>query len=423
MIKAHGWLPPEQRVVVTGMGAITPNGLDMPTAWTNIRDGRSGIGCITLFDTSEFRVKIAGEAWGFDPLNYMSAKEARRADRNVQFALAATDEAVHRAGLVIGSHNVDDIGVYIGSSAGGIWTYVRQQAVLNARGPHALSPLLIPMIVVDSAAAQVGIRLGVRGPNLGLASACATSLDAIGLALEAIRRGDARAMIAGGTDAVVTRLGIGGLDRLNALSRRNGDPAGASRPFDAARDGFVLSEGAVILVLESLEHALERGAEPLAELRAYAATSEGLYFVAPDETGLGPARCMTRALSKARLRPQDVGYINAHATGTLIGDPIEAAAIRQVFDAHIDRVAVSSTKSATVHLLGAAGALATAATILALREGCLPPTINLADPDPACALNHLANVPKPADARVALVPGYGFGGHNACLVVTRWDSG
>ena len=417
----HHWLPPEKRVVVTGLGAITPNGLSMTATWENVRCGRSGIGCINLFDTSDFRVKIAGEAWGFDALDYLSLRDARRADRNVQFALVASDEAVRQSGFVIDAHNADEVGVYIGSGAGGVWTYVRQQEVMNARGPGAVNPLLIPMLVVNSAAQQVGIRLGARGPNLGLASACATSIDAIGMALETIRRGDALAMIAGGSEAAISELGVAGFDRLNALSRRNDDPPGASRPFDSARDGFVLSEGGVAMVLESLAYARKREAVPLAEVRSYAATFEGLHFVTPDKTGASAARCMTRALSKAHLAPEEVHYISAHATGTSVGDPIEAAAIKAAFGDHASSLAVSSTKSTTGHLLGAAGALATGLTIRALSEGCLPPTINLTDPDPACDLAHIANVARAVDARVALVPSYGFGGHNSCLVVARWD--
>ena len=422
MMYKQEWLPAEQRVVVTGMGAITPNGLDMPTTWRKVRDGCSGIGRITLFDTSAFRVHIAGEAWGFDARDYMTVKEARRADRNVQFAIAACIEALQQADLAIGPDNADDIGVYVGSSAGGIWTYTQQQAILNAQGPRALSPLLIPMIVVDSAAVQIGIRWGVHGPNLGMASACASGLDAMGLALETIRRGDAKVMITGGTDAVVNELGIGGLDRLGALSHRNDDPAGASRPFDASRDGFVLGEGGVVMILESLAYARERGAMPLAEIRSYAATSEGMNFVAPDASGSGAIRCMTRALEKAHLSPKAVDYINAHATGTPVGDPIEVTAIRAILGEHWERVAVSSTKSTTGHLLGAAGALAAALTITAMREGCIPPTINLSNPDVECDVRHVANVAEQTEAEVALVANYGFGGHDSCVVISKWDA-
>ena len=413
------WLPPAQRVVVTGMGAVTPNGLDMPSTWASVRDGESKIGPITLFDVSDYRVKIAGEAHGFDPLNYMSRKEARRADRFVQFALVAADEAVRQANLDT-SQGPDEIGTYIGSGAGGIKTYQTQQDILDTRGPRGVNPFLIPMIVTDSAAVQVGIRLGIRGPNLGMSSACSTSLDAVGLAMETIRRGDAQVMIAGGSEAAVNSLGISGFDQLRALSRRNDDPEGASRPFDRGRDGFVLSEGAVVLVLESLAHARMRGAQPLSEIRSYAATSDARHLTAPDIEGTGGARCMSRALTKACLTPDAVEYINAHATGTPVGDPIEVHSIQQALGEHATRVAVSSTKSVTGHLLGAAGALAIALTAHALRDGYLPPTINLSDPDPECDISHVANTARQSDAQVALVPSYGFGGHNSCVVVTKW---
>jgi 3-oxoacyl-[acyl-carrier-protein] synthase II len=414
------WLPPEQRVVITGMGAVTPNGLDMSSSWANVRDGCSGIRPITLFDVSDYRVKIAGEAHGFDPLNYMTRKEARRADRFVQFALAAADEAVGHARLDTSQHP-DEIGAYIGCGAGGIKTYQAQQAILDSRGPRLVNPLLVPMIVTDSAAVQVGIRLGVRGPNLGMSSACSTSLDAVGLALETIRRGDAQVMIAGGAEAAVNSLGISGFDQLNALSRRNDDPEGASRPFDRDRDGFVLSEGAVILVLESLAHARLRDAEPLAEVRSYAATSDARHLTAPDIDGTGGARCMARALNKACLAPDAVEYINAHATATPVGDPIEVHGIKAALGDHVQKVAVSSTKSVTGHLLGAAGAAAIAFTTAALGEGVLPPTVNLDNPDPECDLQHVANVARKTNAQVALVPSYGFGGHNSCAVVTKWN--
>ncbi len=413
------WLPPEQRVVITGMGAVTPNGLDMATTWAGVRNGKSEIRRITRFDVSDYRVKIGGEAHGFDPLNYMSAKEARRADRFAQFAAAAADEAVKQARLDT-SQNPDEIGVYIGSGAGGIESYQVQQAVLDTRGPRGVSPLLVPMIVNDSAAVQVGIRLGVRGPNLAMSSACSTSVDTVGLSMETIRRGDAQVMIAGGAEAAVNSLGISGFDQLHALSRRNDDPQGASRPFDQDRDGFVLSEGAVVLVLESLAHARLRGSESLAEIRSYAATSDARHLTAPDTEGTGGARCMLRALTKACLTPEHVEFINAHATGTPLGDPIEVHAIKTVLGEHTHRVAVSSTKSVTGHLLGAAGALAIAVTGIALREGLLPPTINLTNPDADCDLAHVANTSLETDAQVALVPSYGFGGHNSCVVVTKF---
>jgi len=404
--------------VITGMGAITPNGLDMASTWRGVVEGRSGIRPITLFDTSDFAVKIAGEAHGFDPRALLSAKQARRADRYVQMAVAAAVEAVGQSGVSVGAHNAFDVGVYLGCGAGGIWTYIREKEALDARGPRGLSPMLIPMIVTDSGSVQIGMALGARGPTLGMSSACSTSVDAVGLALETLRRGDAKVMIAGGSEAAVNELGIGGFDRLKALSQRNGDPAGASRPFDSGRDGFVLSEGAVVLVLETLAHARARGAEPLAELRSYAATSDGAHLTAPDPQGTGALECMRRSLRKAQLSPADVDYVSAHAPGTPLGDPVEAAALRTLLGERTDRVPVSAIKSTSGHLLGGAGALAVAVTACALREGRLPPTINLSDPDPSCPLLHVAHEAKATEAHVALVPSYGFGGHNRCITVT-----
>ncbi len=409
------WRRPEERVVITGLGAITPNGLDMPSTWDSVSNGRSGIGPITLFDTERFGVSFGGEATGFDPSGLLTAKLARRTDRFVQMALAASLEAVQHARLEVEAAKSYDVGVLVGCGCGGVWTYERQSEILHTRGPRAISPLMVPMIVPDAASVGIAMMLGARGPNFAIASACSTSLDAVGQSLETLRRGDAEVMITGGTEAALHPLALAGFDRLGALSHRNDDPVGASRPFDADRDGFVLSEGCVVLVLETLTHARARGAEPLAEVRSYAATSDAVHLTAPDPEGRGAVECMRRALKRAGVGPEDVDYINAHAPGTPVGDPIEATAIRALLG---DRVFVSSTKSSTGHLLGAAGGLAIALAALALRDGLLPPTINLTDPDPACELLHVANVPKATDARVALVPAYGFGGHNSCVVVT-----
>jgi 3-oxoacyl-[acyl-carrier-protein] synthase II len=411
-------LPNLPRVVITGMGLISPVGLDIDSAWANVAAGRSGIRSITLFDTTDFRVKIAGEAWGFDPLNFMSAKEARRADRNVQFALAAADQAIGQARLSITPDNADDIGVLIGTGAAGIWTYTAQQAIMDSKGPDRMNPLMIPMIVVDSASVQVGIKYGVHGPNFGSASACATGNDAIGTALETIKRGDAQVMITGGTEAAVTKLGIGGFDNLGTLSRRNDAPAEACRPFARDRDGFVLSEGAGVLILESLDFALKRGAEPLAEVVAYAATSDGTHLTAPDETATQAARAIRRVLEKVRLQPDDVDYINAHAPGTLLGDRLEAFAVQRVFG---DRaVPISSTKSTTGHLLGAAGAVEAIWCVQTLRQNLLPPTINYHQPDPGCAIDCVPNTARQVSSiEVALSAAYGFGGHNSMLLFRK----
>jgi len=411
--------PSSRRVVITGMGVISPVGLNVPTAWQNVATGKSGIGRITLFPTDDFRVKIAGEAWGFLPADFMSAKEARRADRNVQFAIAATKEAVAQSRLAITDANREQVGVLIGSGAAGIWTYTAQQAVMDQHGPQRVSPLLIPMITVDSASVQVSILTGACGPNFGLASACSTGADAIGEAFEIIRRGDAEVMIAGGTEAAVTKLGIAGFDQLGALSRRNDAPETACRPFEAARDGFVLSEGAGVVVLESLEHALGRGAEPLAEVLAYAATSDAAHLTNPDETATQAARAITRVLQKAGIKPEEVSYVNAHGTGTPLGDVFEVRAVKRAFGDAAYRVPISSTKSMTGHLLGAAGAVEAIWCVMALREGIIPPTINYHTPDPQCDLDFVPNTARPGDVRVALSAAFGFGGHNTMLVLRR----
>jgi beta-ketoacyl-acyl-carrier-protein synthase II len=413
---------PSRRVVITGMGVISPVGLNVPAAWQNLVAGRSGIGPITLFDADDQRVKIAGEAWGFTPTDFMSAKEARRADRNVQFAVAAAKEALAQARLSLDDSNADGVGVLIGSGAGGIWTYTAQQAVLDRHGPQRLSPLLIPMITVDSASVQVSILTGARGPSFGLASACSTGADAIGEACEIIRRGDAEAMLAGGAEAAVTRLGIGGFDQLNALSRRNEAPAQACRPFDKERDGFVLSEGAGIVILESREHALARGAEPLAEVLAYAATSDAAHLTNPDENAVQAARAITRVLVKAGRQPEDVDYINAHGTGTPLGDVFEVRAVRRALGQAANRIPISSTKSMTGHLLGAAGAVEAIWCVMALREGVIPPTINYRTPDPECDLDFVPNVARRADLDVTLSNAFGFGGHNSMLVLGKWPA-
>lgn len=409
-----------RRVVITGMGIISPVGLNVPEAWQRVSLGQSGVGRITLFDVSDesWRVKIAGEAWGFDPLNFMSAREARRADRTTQFALAAAGQAITQSGLQISTANADDIGVMVGCGSGGIWTYATQYEILLSKGYGRMNPLLIPMEVVDSSGVQISIKYGLHGPNFGIASACATGADSIGQALETIKRGDAEVMLTGGTEAAVHPLGIGGFDNLGALSRRNESPTEASRPFELNRDGFVLSEGAGVLVLESLDYALARGAEPLAEVVAYAASADAVHFTAPDESAAQQARAVRRALQKAGLTSEEVGYINAHATSTPVGDPLELRAYQQVFS---DRLPpISSTKSTTGHMLGAAGAAEAIWCVEALRHQLLPPTTNHLVTDPACAIDCIPNVARPAEFRVALSAAFGFGGHNSILLFKQW---
>lgn len=416
-------LPSSRRVVITGMGLISPIGLDVPSAWAALLAGHSGIRPITLFPTDDFRVKIAGEAWGFDPLHYLSNKEARRADRNVQFALAAAQEALRQAGLStpLPSTLAEVTGTLVGSGAGGIWTYVAQQEILNKYGPQRLSPMLIPMIVTDSASVQVSIWAGACGPNFGVSSACSTGADALGTALETILRGDAEIMITGGAEAAVTKLGIGGFDQLTALSRCNDTPASASRPFDAHRDGFVLSEGAGVLVLEELQHALARGAEPLAEVLAYAATCDAAHFTNPDEGGVQASRAITRVLQKARVLPTEVDYINAHATATPLGDVFEVRAVKRAFGDYAHKLPISSTKSSTGHLLGAAGAAEAIFCAQALRTGWLPPTLNYTTPDPQCDLDFVPNTPRQTHPHIVLSNSFGFGGHNSMVLFKKWD--
>ncbi len=409
-----------KRVVITGMGVISPLGLDVPTLWQNLVAGRSGIAPITLFDTNGMDVSIAGEAHGFEPTDYMSAKEARRADRFTQFAIASLVEATAQSGLVVNGHDTADVGVIVGSGVGGIWTYGREFETLYEEGPRRVSPFLVPMITVDVPAVQIALRTGATGLNLGVTSACASSADAIGQAYEAICRGHVRAVFTGGFEAAVTPIGTATLARMRALSRRNDDPAGASRPFDAARDGFVMAEGGALLVVEELGFALARGAEPLAEIVGYAATSDANHVAAPDAEGLEAARCMSLAMARAGLTPGDVSYINAHGTGTPAGDPAETVAVKRALGEHAYRVPVGATKSMTGHLMGGAGALEAVICVQALRTGTIPPTINLETPDPACDLDYVPQRARQAELEVALSNSFGFGGHNATLVLRAY---
>jgi 3-oxoacyl-[acyl-carrier-protein] synthase II len=406
-----------KRIVVTGMGVISPVGLDVTTMWENLVVGNSGIKPITLFDTSDFDVHFAGEAHGFDPTDFMSVKDARRADRFAQFSIAALEQALAQSRLQVNEHNAHDVGAIVGSGIGGIETYTKDFHKLRDEGPRRINPFLVPMITVDAPAVQAALRTGARGPNLGLASACSTGADAIGHAYETILRGHARVMFAGSFEAAITPIALASFTRMRALSRRNHDPEGASRPFDADRDGFVLSEGGALFILEDLEYALARGAEPLAEVIGYAATSDSIHVTAPDPDGEGAARCMTLALQRARLAPADVSYINTHGTSTLLGDPAETEAIKRAFGEYAYRVPASSTKSMTGHLAGGAGALEAAISIQALCSGIIPPTINLDTPDPACDLDYVPHQARQADLDVVLTNSFGFGGHNATLAL------
>ena len=407
------------RVVITGIGLVTPVGNDTKTTWEAIRAGRSGIGPVTHFDTSRHEVHFAGEVKDFDPLVYMERKEARRADRFVQYAVAASQQAVDDAQLDIAAMP-DDIACIIGSGSGGLAVMEDQFKVLFDRGPDRVSPFFITMMVPDMAAGQVSIHMGVRGPNFAMVSACATGAHAIGEAAEMIRRGDARAALAGGTEEGVTAISLAAFASMHALSTRNDAPQHASRPFDNTRDGFVLAEGAGVVVLEELEMARARGAHIYAEVVGYSATSDAHHITEPAPGGAGLARALRRALKKAELAPEAVDYINAHGTSTRFNDRDETAAIKSVFGEHAHRLAVSSTKSMTGHMVGAAGGVEIAFAALSIRDSIVPPTINYETPDPECDLDYVPNVAREADVRVAVSNSMGFGGHNAVVVLQRY---
>jgi 3-oxoacyl-[acyl-carrier-protein] synthase II len=409
------------RVVVTGLGAVTPLGLDVSALWQGVKEARSGVGPITRFDTTDFDTKFAAEVKGFDPLSVLDRKEARRTDRVIQYALAAADEALRTSELRITSENGERIGVLIGSGIGGIETLGENFGTLASRGPGRVSPFLVPMMIADMPAGMVSIRTGAKGPNYAPVSACATSGHAIGEAAEIIRRGDADVMIAGGTEAPIVPISIAGFNSARALSTRNDDPEHASRPFDATRDGFVMGEGAACLILERLEHALERGAPILAEVTGYGATADAYHITMPDEIGSGAARAMEVALRRAGLKPEDIDYINAHGTSTPANDRLETLAIKTIFGEHIRGIPVSSSKSQFGHMLGAAGAAEGVVCVLALREGLLPATINYREPDPNCDLDVVPNEPRAATLRNVLSNSFGFGGHNVSLIFSRFE--
>jgi 3-oxoacyl-[acyl-carrier-protein] synthase II len=410
----------ERRVVVTGVGAISPLGLSAPELWQGIVEGRSGAGPITLFDSSGFDTRFACEVKGFDPASFMDRKEARRTDRFVQLAVAASNEALRTSELQITPANRDEIGVFIASGIGGIGTLSEQLDVLRSRGPGRISPFLIPAMITNLAAGQVSIVTGARGPSYCLTSACASSAHALGEAAETIRRGWAKAIIVGGSEASITPIGVAGFNAMRALSTNNDGAASASRPFDATRDGFVMGEGAASLILEDLEHAQARGARILAEVVGYGATSDAYHISNLSEDGEGVARAIRLALSRGGLRPEDVDYINAHATSTPAGDPVETAAIKQVFGGRDSAPPVSASKSQFGHLLGAAGAIEAIVSIMAIQHGMLPPTINLQTPDPACDLDYVPNQARPARLDVVLSNSFGFGGHNVCIALRRY---
>lgn len=410
------------RVVVTGLGAVTPLGLDVASLWNGIKEARSGIGPITRFDASDFDTKIAAEVSGFDPLTVMDRKEARRTDRVIQLAMAATAEALRHAELTITEANGDRVGVLIGSGIGGIETISDSMDALRNRGPGRVSPFTVPMMIADMPGGMVSIRYGAKGPNYAPVSACATSGNAIGEAAAIIRRGDADVMIAGGTEAGIVPIAIAAFNAAKALSTHNDHPEAASRPFDKTRDGFVMGEGAGILILERLEHALERGAPILAEILSYSATADAYHITMPDEIGSGAAKAMQNALNFAGLQPGDIDYLNAHGTSTQANDRLETLAIKTVFGETASHVPVSSSKSQFGHLLGAAGAVEGVISILAIREGLLPATINYTTPDPDCDLDYVPNTPRRATVRRVMSNSFGFGGHNVSLIFGNYES-
>lgn len=411
----------KRRVVVTGMGVISPAGNDVATFWQNLIEGKSGVRPIERFDVSQYPTRIAAQVLDFNPVDYLNRKDARRMDRFVQFACAAARMALEDSGLKVSPENASKIGVWVGSGIGGLETMENQHEVLLAKGCTAISPFLVPMMISNMASGQISIMTGAKGPNGCTVTACATGTNCIGEAFRFIQRGDAIAMIAGGSEASITPLGMSGFCAMKAMSTRNDDPTGASRPFDLERDGFVMGEGSGVVVLEDLEHALERGARVYAEVIGYSTTADAYHVVQPDPDGEGAARAFAMVLDDAGILPQDVDYINAHGTSTEINDAMETQAIKKVWGEHAHRVAISSTKSVTGHMLGAAGAVEFMAAVLACRYDIIPPTINYRTPDPACDLDYVPNVARPRRVNVAVSDSLGFGGHNAALAVRKFE--
>jgi 3-oxoacyl-[acyl-carrier-protein] synthase II len=402
------------------MGAVTPLGTGLDAYWSGLVAGRSGVGAITAFDAGALECRIAGQVPDFDPLDWLEdRKEARRLARFSQFAIAASRQALADAGLAVSAGNASRVGVCIGSGMGGLGALEEQFDVLRDRGPGRVSPFTVPMMIPNMAAGNVAIAVGAQGPNTCPVTACASGSHAIGEAYEIIRRGDADAVLAGGAEAVITPMGIASFAAARALSTRNDDPTRASRPFDRQRDGFVMGEGAGVLLLEALPHALARGARIYAEVAGWGMTCDAHHMTAPPPDGSGIVRAMLAALARAGLAPEAVGYLNAHGTSTPLNDAIETRAVKEVFGSHAPRLPVSSVKSMTGHLLGAAGGIEAIASVLALHHGMLPPTINLEDPDPACDLDYVPNVARPAVVEVAMSNSMGFGGHNASLLFRR----
>ena len=411
----------QHKVVITGIGMCTPIGMDASCTWQQLINGVSGIRPISLFDASSHKTRIAGEIKGFDPSVYLSAKNYRRMDRYAQFAFVASMQALEQSNLKITASISDHIGVIIGSGFGGISTLYEQNYALYKDGPLAISPLTVPMITADMAAANISIILKIKGPNLCITSACASGSDAIGIAYEKIANGELSAIFAGGAEAPITPIGIAGFAALKSLSTRNNNPQTASRPFDATRDGFVMSEGAAVLLLENYEHAKKRKAHIIAEVASYGACADAYHITHPSEMGEGAQRSMQLALSRANISPEKIGYINAHGTSTIINDKIETQAIKSIFHDYAHKIPISSTKSMTGHLIGAAGAVEAAFCALAIEKGVIPPTINLVNPDTACDLDYVPNHARHCNVDYALSNSFGFGGHNSTLIIKRFE--
>ena len=411
-----------RRVVITGLGAVTPLGVGVPHSWKALLSGVSGIGRITRFDASAYPSQIAGEVKDFDPAAYIEKKEIKKMDTFIHYAVAASQEAVDDAALIVNEQNAERVGVYIGAGIGGLPAIEQYHHVLNDKGPGRVSPFFIPMVIINLASGQVAIRFGAKGPNSCAVTACATGNHCIGDAMRIIQRGEADVMLAGGAESTICPLALAGFAAAKALSKRNDDPTRASRPFDRDRDGFVIGEGAGVVVLEELEHARGRGARIYGELAGYAMTSDAFHITAPPDDGAGAVTCMEKAIRDAGIVKQDIGYINAHGTSTF-ADKIETQVIKTVFGDVAYRLPVSSTKSMTGHLLGAAGGIEAVFTTLALYHGMLPPTINLENPDPECDLDYIPGQARPTALKAAMSNAFGFGGVNACLVMKHYVSG
>jgi len=410
-----------KRVVITGVGMITPLGIVVELSWDGLIAGRSGIRKITQFDASAFPTKIAGEVEGFNPEDYIESKEVKKMDRFIHFALAAATMAINDSGLRITDKNAERVGVIVGSGIGGLRAIEHYHNVFLEKGPKRITPFFIPMLIVNLASGQISIKFGAKGPNSAVATACATGSNSIGDAYKIIQRGDADAMIAGGTEAVITPLGIGGFNAMKALSTRNDEPEKASRPFDGNRDGFVMGEGSGIVILESLENAMNRGARIYAEIVGYGMTADAYHITSPSPNGEGAARCMEMTLKDGGINPSEVDYINAHGTSTKYGDEIETVAIKTVFAEHAYKVAISSTKSMMGHLLGAAGGVEAVITVLSIYNDIVPPTINLDNPDPECDLDYVPHKSRKMKVNCALTNSFGFGGTNACLLFKKFE--